>query len=231
MFHLQLAGHPFTVENRFAYIEDLCRDYRTDVPGERITISKEDIVREQTDTGRWPMGYLESLAVYRKICERLIPQDVVLFHCSALEFRQKAYLFSAPSGTGKSTHTRLWREHFGSDVRMINDDKPLLHIGADTVTVFGTPFAGKEGLQTNASAPVGGIVMLHQSSRNEIRKLSAEEAYPLLLKQTYRPKTQEGLVRTLELVGRLAALPVYSLGCTISTEAVETAFAALVEEK
>lgn len=156
MFHLQLAGYSFTIDNHFAYLEHICRDYRMDTPGEMISIHETDIEREQTDGGQWPLGYLESLAAYRKICERLLFRDVVLFHCSALEFHQKGYLFAAPSGTGKSTHTRLWRECLGDEVKMINDDKPLLQIGLDNVTVYGTPFAGKEGLQENTSAPVGG---------------------------------------------------------------------------
>lgn len=227
MFHLQLAGYSFTIDNHFAYLEHICRDYRMDTPGEMISIHETDIEREQTDGGQWPLGYLESLAAYRKICERLLFRDVVLFHCSALEFHQKGYLFAAPSGTGKSTHTRLWRECLGDEVKMINDDKPLLQIGLDNVTVYGTPFAGKEGLQENTSAPVGGIVILHQASRNSIRKLSPQEAYPLLLSQTYRTRESAGLLKTLELVERLAELPVYSLGCTISTEAVELAVRAL----
>lgn len=231
MFHIQLAEQPFTVENKFSYVKNLCSDYLTDEPGELISLSKKDIEREQTDEGQWPAAYLESLAVYRKICEKLLDRDIVLFHCSALQFRGKAYLFTAPSGTGKSTHTRLWREYFGSDVQMINDDKPLLKISPEKVTVFGTPFAGKEGLQTNTSAPVAGIVLLHQDTQNRIRRLSEEEAYPRLLSQTYRPKEQMAIVKTMELVERLAALPVYSLGCTISTKAVETAYHALIENE
>lgn len=227
MFHLQLAEHCFTIDNHFKYLENICRDYMVDKPGELISISEEEIMLEQTDGGQWPAGYLESLAAYRKICERLLFRDVLLFHCSALEFGHKGYLFTAPSGTGKSTHTRLWREHFGDQVRMINDDKPLLHIAPEEVRVYGTPFAGKEGLQENSSAPVKGIVVLHQSGENCIRKLSFQEAYPLLLNQTYRTKDSTGLLKTLELVQELAKLPVYSLGCTISMEAVELAFHSL----
>lgn len=231
MFHIRLAEQPFTVENKFSYVKNLCSDYWTDEPGEKIAVSTMDIKREQTGEGQWPTAYLESLAVYRKICEKLLDKDIVLFHCSALQFRGKAYLFTAPSGTGKSTHTRLWREYFGSDVQMINDDKPLLKICSEKVTVFGTPFAGKEGLQTNTSAPVAGIVLLHQDTQNRIRRLSEEEAYPRLLSQTYRPKEQMAIVKTMELVEQLAALPVYSLGCTISTEAVKTAYHALIENE
>lgn len=231
MFHLSLAGYPFTVDNRYEYVKALCRDYWTQKPGELITVSKEDIAREQTDGGHWPASYLESLAVYRDICERLVARDVVLFHCSALAYRQRGYLFAAPSGTGKSTHARLWREVLGDAVRMINDDKPLLRITSDGVTVYGTPFAGKEGLQENSSAPVAGIVLLHQAGTNSIRKLSPQEAYPMLLNQTYRPKDAAGLIKTLELVQRLSELPVYSMGCTISREAVALAVQTLTGQE
>ncbi|WP_297236267.1 hypothetical protein [uncultured Flavonifractor sp.] len=158
-------------------------------------------------------------------------RDVVLFHCSALAYRQRGYLFAAPSGTGKSTHTRLWREVLGDAVRMINDDKPLLKVTSEGVTVYGTPFAGKEGLQENSSASVAGIVLLHQAEANHIRRLSPREAYPMLLNQTYRPKDGAGLMKTLELVQRLSQLPVYSMGCTISREAVALAVQTLAGQE
>ena len=219
------------MDNRYEYVKALCRDYWTQKPGELITICKEQIAREQTDGGQWPAPYLESLAVYRAICERLVARDVVLFHCSALAYRQRGYLFAAPSGTGKSTHARLWREILGDAVRMINDDKPLLRITSEGVTVYGTPFAGKEGLQENSSAPVGGIVLLHQAESNRVRRLSPREAYPMLLNQTYRPKDGAGLMKTLELVQRLSELPVYSMGCTISREVVALAVQTLTGQK
>ncbi|WP_143382758.1 hypothetical protein [Flavonifractor sp. An52] len=219
------------MDNRYEYVKALWRDYWTQKPGELITVSKEDIAREQTDGGHWPASYLESLAVYRDICERFVARDVVLFHCSALAYRQRGYLFAAPSGTGKSTHARLWREVLGDAVRMINDDKPLLKVTSEGVTVYGTPFAGKEGLQENSSAPVAGIVLLHQAGTNSIRKLSPQEAYPMLLNQTYRPKDAAGLIKTLELVQRLSELPVYSMGCTISREAVALAVQTLTGQE
>lgn len=231
MFHMQLAEYSFTIDNHFKYIEELCKDYMCDKPGKIISVNEVDIDNEQTGEGCWPAYYLESLAVYRKICEYLLFQDMLLFHCSALVFEQNAYLFTAPSGTGKSTHTRLWREYFGERVKMVNDDKPLLQVNKQGITVFGTPFAGKEGLQTNMSAPVKGIVVLHQSKENEIRKLTRQEAYPLLLSQTYRTSNPTGLLRTLELVESLAELPVYSLGCTISFEAVQIAHDSLVNDQ
>lgn len=229
MFSISLVGQTFTIENQYPYVEQICQDYLVtpEQPGILISISDAERQAEDTEEGHWSDAYLESLAVYRKIAETLLKQDVLLFHCSALALDGKAYLFTAPSGTGKSTHARLWRQRFGDRVVMVNDDKPLLALRDGKVTVYGTPYAGKEGRQTNTSAPVGGIVILHQAPENTIRPLSPQEAYPALLNQTYRPKDPAGLIHTLDLVQELTQLPLFELGCTISQEAVALAHDAL----
>lgn len=235
MFNLLLAEHVFRVHCRYPFTEKLCADYRTDLPAEEeISVSKEDIAREDVSQdenggGRFADDYLESLAVYRKICESLLDRDILLFHCSALAVGGRAYLFAAPSGTGKSTHTRLWRERFGERVTMINDDKPLLKVTEEKVTVYGTPYGGKDNIQTNTSAEVGGIVLLHRAAENTVAPIGADEAFPALLNQTYRRNDPAGMEKTLDLVWRLTKLPIFSLGCTVSAEAAEIAYAALTK--
>lgn len=227
MFSIKLIDYVFTIRNRFPYIERICRDYITDTPGEVISISDEELAFEKQDDENFSDAYLESLAVYRKICERLLDEDILLFHCSALAIDGKAYLFTGPSGTGKSTHARLWRERFGEQVTMINDDKPLLAFGENGIAVYGTPYSGKHRLQTNTCAPVEGIVFLKQAPENRIRRMTASEAYPSLLSQTYRRSDPAGTIRTMDLVQKLTGLPVFALDCTISQEAVELAYQAL----
>jgi len=198
-----------------------------DIAEERRRSAEQD-AREGVPVRNWSDGYLETLAIYRKLCDRLIERDVLLFHSSAIEADGKAYLFTAPSGTGKSTHTRLWREVFGDRVRMINDDKPLLRFGENGVTVFGTPWDGKHRLSENVSAPVRGIAVLSRGEENRIRRMSAVEAFPHLLRQTYRPETEEGAKRMTELVFRLAAeAPAYALACNMEPEAARVAFEAM----
>lgn len=230
MFHIKLAGYDFTIDNHYEYIERLCQDYINDKSGEMIKVSEDDIKREGSDDKHWPLDYLESLAIYRQICERLISRNIILFHCSALQYNGNAYLFTAPSGTGKSTHARLWREYFGDQVKMINDDKPLLHVCDDGIDVYGSPFAGKEGLQEDTFAPVKGIVILHQSKENTIRRLSSKEAFPLLLSQTYRSQDPHSVIKTLEMVQLLSTVPVYALGCNISYDAVKLVYENLNNE-
>lgn len=220
MFTAKIADHVFNVDNFFEFIQVYYKDYISDEQPEfTIAVTEEEVLSENQEGGSDYPPYLETLAVYRKLCETLLDNDVVLFHSSALEINGKAILFTAPSGTGKSTHATLWRRRFGDKVKMINDDKPLLHIG-DEVTVYGTPYGGKDGIQNNTSAKVAAVVILHQAPENELKRITAEEAFPTILNQTYRCNTIEGIEKTLPLVDKLAHLPVYSLGCTISQEAV-----------
>lgn len=206
-------------------MENLCHDYVTNHQAETtILITDTELLAESTDGKEWSSAYLESLAVYRKICEYLIDYNIILFHCSALKMDGKAYLFTAPSGTGKSTHARLWREYFGERVVMINDDKPLVEIKDGRAIVYGTPYGGKGEIQTNTYAEVAGIVILSQAKENKITRLSEHEAYPILLNQSYRPKNIVKTFHVMELVQKLAQIPMFSLECNISNEAVITAF-------
>lgn len=243
-YWIRLAGMPLWIAPRCLELRDFFQDYII-CPTERdrdmfqnrmgqefpIRVSLEEM-KGESDSGAvsYSLPYLESLAFYRKICHILLNEGIVLFHSSALAIHGKAILFTASSGTGKSTHARLWRESFGSEVTMINDDKPLLKIEEDKVTVYGTPYGGKEGLHTNTEAPVAAIVILHQAEENGIQRISFGEAYPTLLNQTYRRKDAVGMVQTMNLVDTLAKLPVYRLGCTISKEAVEVVYRQLKED-
>lgn len=225
MFKMKLAGFTFLVDNQFGYVADLCQDYSVDSKEDfSISVTEEEREFENQDGGNWPAWYLESLAIYRKICEKLVSSNILLFHCSALSLDGKAVLFTGPSGTGKSTHARLWREHFKNKVITINDDKPLLSFEKDHITVWGTPYGGKDNLQTNTKAMVQAIVVLKQAKENRIRKMTPHEAFPYLIRQTYRSRNTADMIHTLDLVQELSLLPVYELSCTISMEAVELCY-------
>ncbi len=230
MFHMKVAEHIYTIENRYGYLPALCKDYVCEDEGVHIAISDEELEHENQTGENWSPAYLESLAVYRKICEQLLEEDILLFHCSALQVGEKAVLFTAPSGTGKSTHARLWRERFGDKVLSVNDDKPLLSFTENEIRVWGTPYCGKEGIQSNTSAPVAAVVILHQEPENELKKLTAVEAFPTLFCQSYRRPDTPGMQHTMALVAKLCELPCYSLGCTISQEAVSLVYDTLTKD-
>jgi hypothetical protein len=229
----KFAEIPVEIYTRGKYFEQCCSDYLSEgeKPLLKIAASDEDLAYEQehSEEGvKFSKAYLEFIALYRKFCEKVLDYGVVLCHGSVVELDGKAYMFTAPSGTGKSTHAKMWRQHFGDKVTMINDDKPLLKFKEDGIYAYGTPWDGKHHLSTNTCAKLAGICFLHQAEENSIRKIGAEESVVLLMNQIYRPRDMEGLMKTMDYVDRLIEeVPMYSMGCTISKDAAEMAYKAM----
>ena len=229
MFSIKLADHIFSIDNKYDYVKGMCEKYDVgDIPGVPISVTDDEIQRE--GTGNSSAAYLESLAVYRKIAEYLINDSILLFHGSAVAVDNEAYLFAAPSGTGKSTHARLWREFFGERAVMINDDKPLIKITDSGAFVYGTPWNGKHKLSTNTSAPLKAICILEQSETNSIEEASKSDAWTALIKQSYRPSDPIAMQKTLSLVERLGnSVKVYLLKCNTEPEAAQIAYSGMNE--
>ncbi len=154
----------------------------------------------------------------------LIKFGGMMLHSSCVVYENKAYLFSAPCGTGKSTHTQIWLKRFPG-AYILNDDKPALRITKDGVYAFGTPFSGKTDLNVNAGVPVGGICVLGRDSVNRIEPMPADDALFNILNQTVRPYHEEDmdmLLKTLDKI--LRQVPVYQLYCNMELEAAEVAY-------
>ena len=239
-FNVSLAGRSIHIVTEYPDTAELCRAYLTDRPSDfTVSLTPEDLVAEREHARREyalegltsPIpadGQLESLAIYRKIAERLIDEDIILFHGSVIAVDGAAYMFTAKSGTGKSTHTRLWREKFGDRAVMVNDDKPLIEISDDGITVWGTPWCGKHRLGTNMGAPLRAIAVLERSAENRIAVLSAAEAMPHLLSQTYRMQDVGKMRKTLILLDRLSrSVGLYRLGCNMDPEAADVAYSGM----
>lgn len=195
-----------------------------------ITPSDLALERAHADRPDYSDAYLESLVVYRKIAEQMPHYDTFLFHGSAIAVDGVAYIFTAKSGTGKSTHTRLWRKLLGDRAVMVNDDKPLIKVHKDgTATVYGTPWDGKHHLSSNIAVPVRAICILERAPDNHIRKITKAEALPILIQQTYRPADPTALAETLILLDRLN-VNLYLMGCNIDISAAEMSYQTLKEE-
>ena len=214
--------------------EDGAEDFTVRITPEDIADERERLLRD-TPQGEqpvpdWSSFYLEYVAVHRKIAERMPDFDTLLMHGSAVAADGEGYLFTAVSGTGKSTHTRLWRELLGDRAVMVNDDKPLIRIAEDGAFVYGTPWSGKEGLNSNICVPLRAICLLERAEENWIRAVSAREVYPTLILQIYRPETAAGLSRTLTLIDRLCrAVRFYRLGCNMDLSAAELSYTTMKE--
>lgn len=239
----RIAGRNIKIYSVFPDVHDLCHEYLFDgYPDFEVVSTEEDISYElyksrQIDAMEGKIrthnrGYLETLAIYRKIADKMIDYDTFLFHGSAVCVDNEAYIFAAKSGTGKSTHARLWRELFGNKAVMVNDDKPLIRIKGDKALVYGTPYDGKHHLSSNIAVPVKAVCILEQAAENHIKEISMYEAYPMFMQQTYKPSEPEKMKKTMELIGQfLDRIKVYKLECNMNIEAAEIAYRAMKGEQ
>ena len=239
----RIADIVIRVESLYTSVQELCQSYRCDEEPELVVRTSQadiDFERARSDAadaaaGRavraYTDGYLETLAVYRQVAEAIPARDMVLVHGSCVAVDGAAYLFCAPSGTGKSTHVRLWRELLGERAIMVNDDKPIVRLTQDQVIVYGTPWDGKHRLSSNIAVPLRAICLLGRDETNHIEQTSAKDAYSALLRQVYRPLDTAALIHTLALVDSLAErVGLWRMGCNIDIEAAKVSFAAMSGE-
>lgn len=166
--------------------------------------------------------------------EQIVGYDGFCFHASALSVDGEGILFSADSGTGKSTHAGLWEKYLKEhEIVRLNDDKPVIRMFGERPVVYGSPWAGKHSIHTNASAPVKALVFLEQGADNEIERISSKQAFPLVFSQVLGGKSsQEQVMRLMELLDRfMRIVPIYKLKCNISEEAALTVYRYIWEEK
>ena len=233
MFILELCGIPIRMENRYAYVENQCRDYRSSRKDYAFSVSAtEEELKTESQGGKFPIDYCESICLYRHICEILPGYSIFLMHSSVVLVDGVAYAFAAKSGVGKSTHTSLWLKAIPG-AKVLNGDKPLYRINENgSVTAYGTPWNGKEGWGINAKAPLGGVCFLERGEENAIRKATEEEILAKIPHQLYLRGTRTSVDLQLQLLNRfVTAVPYYILSCTISEEAARVAYAAMKRNK
>lgn len=163
---------------------------------------------------------LDNLLDAANLEHMLTALGAVSLHSSFITHCGQAILFSAPSGTGKSTQAALWEQY--AHAEQINGDRSVIRCVDGVWTAFGFPFAGSSGIYKNKSAPIRAIVVLRQAKDNTIERLGASEAFRLLYSETaiQRWNTQ-GHAAAVDLLIRLsAAVPVYRLCCTPDARAV-----------
>lgn len=224
-----LADLKINIEHKYDYMSYLCKDYISQFDTADIIAKADDaaILKEKELVPSAPIESCESLCIYRAIGEQLPHFDRFVFHGAAIEHGGNAYLFTAPSGTGKTTHINLWKQYLGDKVDIINGDKPIIKTG-DTSTVYGTPWAGKEGYQRNTSAPLKSICILKQGKINIIVRLKKSDAVNHLMRQVYLPHDPVALSKTLALLGTVIEnTPVYLLECDISEQAFDVSYRTL----
>ena len=236
-FTIQLAGRTVAVQTMYDTTRALCAEYlcegapcftvtanQRDIEQERVRAAREDEV-EGLPPRQFSDGYLETTAIQRKITEKFFEYDILLFHGSVIAVDGEAYLFTAKSGTGKSTHTRLWREQFGDRAVMVNDDKPFLKFEGDRVIACGSPWNGKHRLGSNIMVPLKAVCILERGEENQIAQIDPKDALQMLFQQSSRPQNPRLMPKYMELIDRLAQnVSLYHLNCNMDPEAAKVSY-------
>ena len=204
--------------------------YLTETAGEAdivITSNPEELHKNQPHLSLDDCEYLSTGGSFYR---QLLAHDGMLLHASAVVMDGYAYMFSAPCGTGKSTHISLWMEAFGKDrVLMLNDDKPALRLENGQWFAYGTPWSGKTDQNLNLRVPVGGVCVLTRGQTDEIEPYGGVRAAFSLLEQTARPGNARG--RLLELLDDLLTrVPVWKMRCTPTANAARVSQKAMSQE-
>ncbi|RGF68480.1 hypothetical protein DWZ43_07395 [Ruminococcus sp. AF32-2AC] len=247
-FRMKIADVLMDVSSQYEMLAEYCRDYMVEDSAEevseRLVLTMEDIEKERTiaeksgepvstlgsqqNMPQYSPQYLETLAALRKIADFMPEKDCFLMHGAVVAWKNQGYLFTAPSGTGKSTHLALWKKYLGDQAEVINGDKPILKVTEDEVWVYGTPWAGKEQWQVNKKVALKGICFLERGEKNSIQKIDSFSALPFLMRQVYFTDAPQSAGKTMELLDQmLKIVPLYKMKCDISKEAFECSFGAM----
>lgn len=236
-FYINIADTRICIKPMYEAIYEFCKDYICTEDKADITLvtEPEDIaferayeethgIHKQTIPKDYPDSYLEIISVYRKIAEELIDRDIILLHGSSVSIDGNGIIFTADSGVGKSTHSKHWQECFGDRVVMINDDKPLVKVSGSGEAVYGTPWSGKLGRNSNIKVPLKFIFKLNRGE-NRVESIGKNEMWGILMQQVYKSKDAGKMQKTISLIDRLTAnVPVYNIYCTDSVDSAKCVY-------
>ena len=239
-FTMEISGLAVRVQPLFQSTREYCRPYLSDrQPEFCMEVTEEDLITEQglleqeaIEEGlkirKFKEPFLERSTIQRKVADYLVSRNTLMVHGSTVSVDGQAYLFTAPCGTGKSTHTRLWRELFGDRAVMVNDDKPFLEITAEGIFAYGSPWSGKHGLATNICVPLKGICFLRRGRENVIHPMHADEIKNFLRHQTHIPQNAVLGEKALSLADALAErVPLWEMCCNKEPEAAKVSYLAM----
>lgn len=227
----EIAGFRVQLNNKYPFTDKFCHKYlaedQNSPPDVTASVSDEEFAEEKRQSSNFSDGYIENICLYRSLCLQMPQYSRMLLHASILQYKDAGYAFLGRSGTGKSTHTKLWLQYL-PETFVLNGDKPILEEREDCFIAYGTPWQGKEGWGCKGQAPLKALCFLEQAKENSIRRLTPAETASRLFLQILMPSQEEAAAATLDLADHLIAkTPAYLLQCNISEEAVKTSFSCI----
>lgn len=236
-FTLSVAETVFAVFAFFPQTKAFCADYLVEQPASVdavIQSTHEGLAQERALAvlEAFPRGeqfdcsdvYLEPMLLYREIARYFADHNGAVFHGALIERQGAGYLFTAKSGVGKSTHIFNWLKEY-PDTTVVNGDKPILRLTEDGVLGYGTPWCGKEGLQTNKSVPIRAIILVERAAENAIAPIAPVRAFPKLLTQCFCLEDDRAVERCTDFCLALAkSVKLYRLQCNREQTSAKVAF-------
>ena len=194
-----------------------------------VEISKNEVEVCSESLNNCGLFSAESTLILTRICNRVLEKySGFFFHSSCLMLDNEGYVFTALSGTGKSTHTALWRKLFRDRVTMINDDKPIIRKKDGAFYVYGTPWMGKSDIGNNVKAPVKAVYILRRGENNSAVRVRTGEVFKNILEATVVPTDRKNMEKLLELLDEFfSSVPLFLLTCNMDIEAAQVAYDAV----
>ena len=196
-------------------------------PGEepygKVTYTEGESYRikcEYLKNNEFYINYLKNIYTAFGLESILLHFDAIILHSSFIKWKNMGILFSAPSGTGKSTQASLWGRYENAEI--INGDRAAIRKYEDVWKAYGLPIAGSSGIYRNDSADLKCIVLLEQAEVNNIKKVSPAEAFRFIYPEAMIHRWDRLFEETASnlLLSIVTELPVYKLKCTPDRDAV-----------
>lgn len=202
---------------------------------ESVTLRKKD---RDSFSIFLPKSFKEEKVLFKKInlMNYLAFEDVLInhqgfiLHSSFISWQNNGILFTAPSGTGKSTQADLWKKYEDADI--YNGDRTIIRKIDGKYYGFGSPYAGSSGIYRNESAPIKAIVVIEQGPDNVIRRLHGREAFLPLFRETLMNTWNKEYMEKMTdlLMDAVCQIPVYHLFCRPDQDAVNTVKNEILQE-
>ncbi len=228
MFRIKIAELVISIDNSFDFVKQNCKDYIVfdNNYDFSVCVTKQELEAEKkVANGNYSDGYIESICIYRKICKKLPDYNAFLLHSAVVKVGNYAYAFTASSGTGKTTHIKLWKKLLGEKVSVINGDKPIIRIKNNKPYIYGTPWCGKEGYNKNDFAELKAICFIERGKENTIEPYEMQIAVQKIVNQLYIPDKPEAIAKMLELLDiTLKKVDVWHLKCNMNISAAELSY-------
>ena len=231
MFILKLGELKIKINNKYSFIEKQCHDYiinSNDYDFE-ITVLDEELNEELNnsyyDNNSFSLGYIESICAYRKICLILPNYNCMLLHAAVVKVDNDAYAFCAKSGTGKTTHTKLWQQLLGDRFSYINGDKPIIKIINGIPYAYGSPWCGKENYGNNTSCKLKAIAFIERDTTNSIHSIPKNLILSRIAHQILLPKDIDSVNKTFDILNSIIQnTKTYLIKCNMELEAAKISY-------